>query len=109
AIERAAAATRPVLIYLRPTDIAAALTRTYAERGEAWAAQNMAWVAACPWARSRGLSGPQAVVQLYQAWQAWEKAVDDMFGGYSFAKLMVTGPQQDRAAALNQICAVIRP
>src|SRR5260370_11826275 len=47
-IEREAAAAEPLLIYLRPTDIASAIARVHRERGEAWSAQNMAWLAATP-------------------------------------------------------------
>jgi hypothetical protein len=68
-IEREAAAAEPLLIYLRPTDIASAIARVHRERGQAWAAQNMASVAARPWARSRNLGGREAVIRLYQAWE----------------------------------------
>jgi hypothetical protein len=106
AIEREAAAAEPLLIYLRPTGIASAIARVHRERGEAWAAQNMAWVAARPWARSRNLDGREAVIRLYQAWEA---VVDDLYGRYSFGKLMVTDPQQDWDTALARIYAAVRP
>jgi hypothetical protein len=105
-IEREAAAAEPLLIYLRPTDIASAIGRVHRERGEAWAAQNMAWVAARPWARSRNLGGREAVIRLYQA---WEGVVDDLYGRYLFGKLMVTDPHQDWDTALARIYAAVRP
>ena len=104
-IVREVAAAEPVLIYLRPTDIAAAIVQTHHARGEAWAAQNVAFVTGTPWARRRNLRGQQAVIRLYQA---WEQVVDELYGRYPFAKLMVTDPQQDRAAALQQVCASLR-
>jgi hypothetical protein len=76
------------------------------ERGEAWTAQNMAWVAARPWAHSRNLGGREAVIRLYQA---WEGVVDDLYGRYSFGKLMVTDPQRDWDTALARIYAAVRP
>jgi hypothetical protein len=106
AIEREAAAAEPLLIYLRPTDIASAIARVHHVRGEAWAAQNMAWVADRPWARSRNLRGREAVVELYRA---WEGAVDELYGQYPFPKLMVTDPQQDWEAALTRIYQAVRP
>jgi len=105
-IEREAAAAEPLLIYLRPTDIASAIARVHRERGEAWAAQNMAWVAARPWARSRNLGGREAVIRLYQA---WDGVVDDLYGRYSFGKLMVADPQQDWDTALARIYSAVRP
>jgi predicted kinase len=104
--EREAAAAEPLLIYLRPADIASAIARVHRERGEAWAAQNMAWVAARPWARSRNLGGREAVIRLYQAWEA---VVDDLYGRYSFGKLMVADPQRDWDTALARIYAAVRP
>ena len=106
AIEREAAAAEPLLIYLRPADIASAIARVHRERGEAWAAQNIAWVAARPWARSRNLAGREAVIRLYQA---WEGVVDDLYGRYSFGKLMVIDPQHDWDTAVARIYAAVRP
>jgi hypothetical protein len=105
-IEREAAAAGPLLIYLRPTDIASAIARVHHARGEAWAAQNMAFVASRPWARGRNLHGREAVIELYRAWEA---VVDDLYGRYSFPKLMVTDPQQDWEAALARIYQAVRP
>jgi len=105
-IEREAAAAEPLLIYLRPTDIASAIARVHDARGEAWAAQNMAFVASRPWARRRNLHGREAVIELYRA---WEGVVDELYGRYLFPKLMVTDPQQDWEAALARIYEAVRP
>ena len=105
-IERQAAAAEPLLIYLRPTDIASAIARVYRVRGEEWAAQNMAWVAHRPWARRRNLHGREAVVELYRD---WEGVVDELYGRYPFPKLMVSDPQQDWEAALTRIYQAVRP
>jgi len=105
-IEREAAAAEPLLVYLRPADIASAIARVHHDRGEAWAAQNIAFVVSRPWARSRNLHGREAVVELYRA---WEGVVDELYGRYSFPKLMVTDPQQDWEAALTRICKAVRP
>src|SRR5262249_31786490 len=59
----------PLLVYLRPSDVAAAIRRVHAERGEPWSARNYAIVAASRWARRRGLVGERAVVELYCAWE----------------------------------------
>jgi len=47
----------PLLVYLRPSDVAAAIRRVHADRGEPWSSRNYAFVSACPWARRRGLVG----------------------------------------------------
>jgi hypothetical protein len=106
AIADAAAPAGPALIYLRPTGIRAGLDRTYRDRGPDWAAQNIAYVAARPWARNRGLSGPHVAADLYEA---WEQVVDDLLGRFAFSQLLVSDPQDDRDGAFRRICACIRP
>jgi hypothetical protein len=101
-IERETAPARPLLVYLRPTDIAAAIRRVHRERGPEWAAWNAGSVAASPWARSRDLHGPDAVIALYRA---WEDVVDDLFDRYAQPKLMIEDPQEDWDAALSRIRA----
>jgi len=54
----------PLLVYLRPSDIADAIRRVHAERGEPWSSRNYAFVSGCPWACRRGLTGERAVVEL---------------------------------------------
>jgi hypothetical protein len=106
AIEEEAAAAAPFLVYLRPSGIAAAIAQVHRDRGADWAAQNIAWVRARPWARGRDLQGRAAVIQLYRE---WEQVVDGLFARHPFGKIMVIDPQQDRAAALRQIQAALRP
>jgi len=106
AIEEEAAAAAPFLVYLRPSDIVAAIAEVHRDRGEAWAAQNIAWVRARPWAAGRDLHGREAVIQLYRE---WEQVVDTLFARHPFGKIMVVDPQQDRAAALRLVQAALRP
>ena len=101
-----AAPAEPFLVYLRPTDIAAAIARTHRTRGEPWSSRNLAFVENSPWARRRNLRGMDAVVQLYQA---WEPVVSRLYRRYPFPKLMVSDPQHDWPAALRAICAAVRP
>jgi predicted kinase len=105
-IQRQAAPAEPFLVYLRPTDIAAAIARTHRTRGEPWSSRNLAFVADSPWARRRNLRGLDAVVQLYQA---WEPVVSQLYDRYPFPKLTVPDPHHDWPAALRVICAAIRP
>jgi hypothetical protein len=74
--------------------------------GRDWAAQNIAWVRARPWAQGRDTRGREAVSQLYRE---WEQIVDDLFARHPFGKIMVVDPQRDRAAALAQVQAALRP
>lgn len=105
-IVRQVASAAPFLVYLRPTDITAAITRTHQIRGQPWSRRNLTFVDNCPWARRRNLRGLGAVIALYQAWEA---VVDLLFDQYPFGKLMVTDPQHDWPAALARIGAAIRP
>ena len=105
-IQRQAAPAEPFLVYLRPTDTAAAIARTHRTRGEPWSSRNLAFVENSPWARHRNLRGLDAVVQLYQA---WEPVVSQLYDGYPFPKLMVPDPHRDWPATLRVICAAVRP
>ena len=105
-IQRQAAPAEPFLVYLRPTDIAAAIARTHRTRGEPWSSRNLAFVEDSPWARHRNLRGLDAVVQLYQA---WEPVVSQLYDGYPFPKLTVPDPHHDWPATVRVICAAVRP
>ena len=105
-IQRQAAPAEPFLVYLRPTDIAAAIARVHQARGEPWSSRNLAFVEGSPWARRRNLRGRDAVVRLYQA---WEPVAARLYDRYRFGKLMVPDPQHDWPAALRRICATVRP
>jgi hypothetical protein len=101
-----AAPAGPLLVYLRPADIAAAIARIHRTRGEPWSSRNVAFVENSPWARRRNLRGQDAVVKLYQA---WEPVVTRLYGQCPFPKIMVTDPQHDWQATLARICAAARP
>jgi len=88
----------PLLVYLRPRDVAAAIRRVHAERGEPWSSRNYAFVSACPWARRRGLVGSRAVVELYRA---WEQLVDELLP--TVDSVVVTEPHRDWAEALQRV------
>ena len=105
-IQRQAAPAEPFLVYLRPTDIAAAIARVHQTRGEPWSSRNLAFVADSPWARRRNLRGRDAVVQLYQA---WDPVVSQLYDRYPFPKLMLPDPQHDWPDALQTIGAAVRP
>lgn len=105
-IQRQAAPAEPLLVYLRPADIGAAIARVHSTRGDPWSSRNLAFVENSPWARRRGLQGQDAVVKLYQA---WEPLVTQLYSRYPFPKVMVTDPQRDWQATLTLICAALRP
>jgi predicted kinase len=93
-IEEQLAPARPLLVYLRPADTAAAVARVHGARSAAWTDWNMASVAAFPWARSRDLHGREAVIALYRAWEVVVELND---------------PQDDWDAALRHIDEKARP
>jgi predicted kinase len=93
----------PVLIYLRPVDVVAAVTRVHAERGEPWSGRNLAFVSESAWARRRGLSGARAVIELYRA---WEPIVDELLATVEPA--VVLDPQRDWPGTLRRLCDMVR-
>jgi len=105
-IVRQAAPAAPLLVYLRPADIGAAIARVHRVRGEPWSSRNLAFVENSTWARRRGLHGRDAVVGLYQA---WEPVVTRLYSRYPFPKIMATDPQHDWPETLARICAAVRP
>jgi hypothetical protein len=104
-IEHRVTAANPLLVYLRPTDIAAAVSAVHETRGEPWSSWNLESVACLPWARERELTGRAAVVGLYLA---WERVVDELFDRYPYPKVMVLDPQQDWPAARQAITEATR-
>ncbi len=99
-IVRQAAPAGPLLVYLRPADIGAAIARVHRVRGEPWSSRNVAFVESSPWARRRGLRGQDAVVRLYQA---WEPVAARLYSRYPFPKTMATDPQHDWQETLARI------
>ncbi len=93
----------PLLVYLRPTDIAEAIRRVHAERGEPWSSRNYSFVSACAWAHRRGLVGQQAVIELYRA---WEPVVDDLLAAVE--SVVIVDPQRDWDGALNRVYDAVR-
>jgi len=106
AIEQAAAPAQPLLVYLRPTDIDAAIRRVHRDREPVWVAWNLESVVKMPWAHSRNLDGRAAVVAMYRAWDA---LVCEMLAGSALHSVTIDDPQQDRDAALQWIRAAVRP
>lgn len=93
----------PLLVYLRPSNIAAAIRRVHVERGEPWSSRNYTFVSACAWARGRGLVGEQAVIELYRV---WEPVVDDLL--QTVDSVLVVDPQRDWDGTLQQLYDAVR-
>jgi hypothetical protein len=103
-IERDLSPARPLLVYLRPTDIGASLARAHADRGEPWSSWNLASITDSAWARARHLTGMAALVGF---WQAWEGVVDELYGRYPYPKLLFLDPRLDRQAVLTTVLAAL--
>jgi hypothetical protein len=88
----------PLLVYIRPTDVADAIRRVHAERGEPWSSRNYAFVSACRWARRHRLVGERAVIELYRA---WEQVVDELLT--TIESVLVVDPQRDWEGALRRL------
>jgi hypothetical protein len=105
-IARQIAPVDPLLVYLRPSDIAAAVDRVHAERGEPWSSRNREAVWDWAWARRRGLVGRHAVVEIYRA---WERVVDELLEASTLASTIIVDPQRDWPDAMRRICAAVDP
>ena len=103
-IEHAIAPADPLLVYLRPTDISAAISHVHATRDPTWTSWNIASAQSYPFAVARNLHGRDAVVGLYEE---WERVVDDMLERWPYRSLLVLDPQQDWPTALRNIEAAI--
>jgi predicted kinase len=103
-VEAAIAPAEPLLVYLRPTDIQAAISHVHATRDPVWTAWNIESAQSYPFALARGLRGRDAVVGLYEE---WERVVDGVLARWPYRSLLVLDPQQDWPAALRSIEAAI--
>jgi len=104
-IERRIVAADPLLVYLRPSDIEAAVHRVHAERGEPWSSRSVEFVSATRWARRRGVAGRRAVIELYRT---WEHVVDELIAASTLASMVIVDPQRDREGTMERICAEAR-
>jgi len=99
-----AASAEPILVYLRPEDVRGHLRRTLEERDSAWSEWLIASFSRYAWARSRGISGEEAVFCFYEDWEAIAAALFDRHRG---PKLWIHDPQKHWGDTLEQIRSVI--
>ena len=57
---------QPIIIYLYQADVAQALDRIGAQRGQRWVESQVAWKVASPYGRKHGLAGVDGWKQLYR-------------------------------------------
>jgi hypothetical protein len=70
AVVETAGPLAPAAVYLRQTDVPAALRRVSDQRGPEWVTYQVDWKLASPYARRRGLQGYEGLVELYEAYVA---------------------------------------
>lgn len=97
---------QPILIHLQQTDVAAALARITAIRGEAWIEKIVKRDEQLPWHQSRGMKGYTGLLAFFEAW--WGVS-NDLFEALPMPKLNVVNPQEDYPAALASIQDFLRP
>ena len=74
-IGRAIAPLNPLVIYLEPPSLRAALERVAGERPAAWLAFVTAYTAGQAWGQHRGLSGKAGMIAFYEARRDLEKEI----------------------------------
>jgi hypothetical protein len=84
-IVRTAAPLRPVLIYLRPADVSATLTRAGEVRGQSWV-QAQSGKLEAPYCRRRGLTGIDGWIALYEAYR---RTTDQLFETAAVPKVRI--------------------
>ena len=75
------------MIYVRQTDVGAALGTIRDERGSEWETYQVGWKLSSPYATRRGLSGFAGLVALYQTYRA---PCDSLFAELDVPKLALT-------------------
>jgi hypothetical protein len=69
-VVEAAGPLAPAVVYLRQTDVPAALRRVSDQRGPEWVTYQVDWKLASPYAERRGLRGYDGLVRLYEEYVA---------------------------------------
>jgi hypothetical protein len=105
-IEALVARVQPLLVYLRVSDIAGLIRTALAERGDPWAFWLKNNFASFAWSRERGLSGEEAIIAFYEAWEQIAARLCDMHTG---PLIVVEDAHDDWPAALERIFAAVRP
>ena len=99
-------ASRPLLVYLGPSDVRAAWQRTLAERDARWGEWLVAGFSRMGWARERGLEGKEAVIAFYEEWERLAAELLDLHPG---PRLRIDDPQLDWDDALERMVGAARP
>lgn len=98
------AVAQPLFIYLRPTDIRAHLRRTLDERSEDWGRWLSATFSDSGWARSRSISGDDALFRFYED---WEVLAEQLFAEHTGPKIWLDDPQVSWDHSMEQIFAFL--
>ena len=65
----------PLLVYFHQADVAQAIRRICAERGEEWVRYQVDWKLRSPYATRRGLAGLAGLIELYRDYRVDRHAV----------------------------------
>ena len=99
------APARPLLVYLRPLDLAAHLDRTLAERPENWAEWFVESFGGYGWSKARGLTGRDAILGFYEE---WERIAAELAAQHPGPCLWLEDPQLDWEATMATIADSLR-
>jgi deoxyadenosine/deoxycytidine kinase len=99
-VEEIARPLAPFLVYFYQTDVARAIRRIAAERGDEWVEYQVNWKLQAPYCRRRGLEGLDGLIALYKDYRA---LTDELFARVSIAKLAIDNSRQDWEAYYAQI------
>lgn len=104
ALLRELAPLAPVLVYLVQEDLAAALRRVAAERGERWVDYQAGWKLNSPYARRRGLSGLDGLVSLYRDYR---QLTDALYARLACSRLQIDTSGRDWDRYDRQIASAL--
>lgn len=92
---------QPIIIYFYQADIARALERIGAQRGQGWVESQVAWKVASPYGRQRGLVGIDGWKQLYRDYR---ELTDRCLQTLSLPKLVIETSAGEWPSYQTRIC-----
>jgi hypothetical protein len=93
-----------MLIYCYQTDVAQALDRIGAQRGQDWVEYQVTWKVASPYAQQRGLVGSDGWKQLYQDYR---RLTDLCFRTLAIPKIALETSAGEWASYRRHICTFL--
>jgi hypothetical protein len=104
AVADAISPLNPLLVYFHQADVAQAIRRICAERGDEWVRYQVDWKLQSPYARRRGLAGLDGLIELYRGYRV---LTDTLFAQLDLPRLAIENSSHDWPACQRLVTSTL--